>query len=95
MMEGNIRMKNRELKTIDEAEAMLIQNQRDSMLLSLLYVTRQLGEIEGIISTQSQPDEKLLKVQKDFERLYERMIEDAGIEQLPESDIGGIGRDAS
>ncbi|MBC8376207.1 MAG: hypothetical protein H8E26_09170 [FCB group bacterium] len=88
-------MKNRELKTIDEAEAMLIQNQRDSMLLSLLYVTRQLGEIEGIISTQSQPDEKLLKVQKDFERLYERMIEDAGIEQLPESDIGGIGRDAS
>lgn len=94
-MEGNIRMKNRELKTIDEAEAMLIQNQRDSMLLSLLYVTRQLGEIEGIISTQSQPDEKLLKVQKDFERLYERMIEDAGIEQLPESDIGGIGRDAS
>lgn len=49
MMEGSIRMKNRELNIMNEAEAMLIENQRDCVLPSLLYVTRKLGEVEGII----------------------------------------------
>ena len=48
-MEGSIRMKNRELNIMNEAEAMLIENQRDCVLPSLLYVTRKLGEVEGII----------------------------------------------
>jgi hypothetical protein len=78
---------------MDEIEAMLIQNERDSMLPSLLYVTRKLGEVEGTISMQENPSENLVNVQKDFQRLYDKLVEKAGVEQLPESDRGGIGRD--
>ena len=78
---------------MDNYEAIFLQNQKDAILPSLLYVTRKLGEVEGIISTQSDADEKLIKIQQDFMRLYENMIERAGIEILPELGGNGIGGD--
>jgi hypothetical protein len=70
-----------------------LQNQEDAELPSLLYVTRKLGELEGIISTQADADDNLVNVQKDFQQLYDKMVERAGIEILPELRGNGIGGD--
>jgi hypothetical protein len=82
---------NEKLETLDEIQAKFIQSEKDSVLPSLLYVTRKLGEVEGAISMQADPDENLVNVQKDFQRLYDNMVERAGIEQLPEIPGTGIG----
>ena len=71
-----------------------LQNQEDAELPSLLYVTRKLGELEGIISTQQDANDNLVNVQKDFQRLYDTMVEKTGIEILPKlagNVIGGDG----
>jgi len=79
--------------TSEEIEALVIQNQKDSALQSLLYLTRKLGEVDGIISMQADPDESLVKVQKDFTRVCEKLVETVGIEQYPEISGTGIGGD--
>jgi len=81
------------VETPKEIAALMIQGQKDSILPSLLYVTRKLGEVEGIISTQTDPDEDLVKVKEDFNSVYEKLVETAGIEQLPEIAGPGIGGD--
>jgi len=55
-----------------EVNAMMIQHQKDASLPSLLYVTRKLGEVEGMISMQAD----LVMNDKHFslpesERIYE------------------------
>jgi|APSaa5957512622_1039677.scaffolds.fasta_scaffold16540_4 hypothetical protein len=80
--------------TPEELEAMMIQLQKDATLPSLLYVTRKLGEVEGMISQQTHPDETLVGVREDLNSLYGKIVEEAGIELLPESGrVGGIGGD--
>ena len=79
--------------TPEEVQAMMIQHQKDATLPSLLYVTRKLGEVEGMISTQKDPDKALVSVQGDLKQLYDKMIEDAEIELLPEIQREGIGGD--
>ncbi len=81
------------MKTLEEIQVKIIQSQKDSILPSLLYVTRKLGELEGTISMQPHPDENLVKVQMDFQRLYHNMVERAGIEQLPGAENNGIGKE--
>ena len=78
--------------TQDEVKAMMIQHQKDAALPSLLYVSRKLGEVEGLISMQEDPDKALVTIQKDLKRLHDKLVEDAEIELLPEiqrEDIGG------
>jgi len=79
------------METLEEIQAKIIQAEKDSILPSLLYVARKLGEVEGTISMQTDPDEDLVNVQKDFQGLYDNMVEGAGIEQLPEIPGTGIG----
>jgi len=79
--------------TQDEVKALMIQHQKDATLPSLLYVTRKLGEVEGLISMHKYPDTALVEVQKDFKCLYDKLVEDAGIELLPEPENEGIGGD--
>jgi len=71
----------------------MIQHQKDAILPSLLYVSRKLGEVEGLIFVQADPDKTLVDVQKDLNRLYDQLVEDAGIEQLSEFKGEGIGGD--
>jgi hypothetical protein len=78
---------------MDDFKKTFLQNQKDAILPSLLYVTRKLGEVEGILSTQADADDKLVNVQKDFQRLYDKMVASAGIEILPVSVGNGIGGD--
>ena len=78
---------------MDDFKDNFLQNQKDSELPSLLYVTRKLGEVEGLLSTQADADDNLVNVQKDFQRLYDTMVEKAGIEILPELGGNGIGGD--
>jgi len=52
--------------TPDEAQKMFIQHQKDAALQSLLYVTRKLGEVEGLISVQKPPDKALVRVQEEL-----------------------------
>mgnify|MGYP006995651612 CR=1 FL=1 len=77
--------------TPEEAKAMMIQYEKEAALPSLLYVTRKLGEVEGMISTQKDPDKALAGVQRDLKQLYDKLVEAAGIGLLPESDSSGIG----
>ncbi len=84
---------NEKKMTSDEARAMILQYQKDAALPSLLYVSRKLGEIEGMISMQTNPDKALVGVQKDFKQVYDKLSEEAGIEPLSESEGKGIGGD--
>ena len=77
--------------TVEEVNAMMIQHQKDATLPSLLYVTRKLGEVEGVISTQEYPDKPLVAIQRDFKQLLNKLVEDAGIELDRESTDGSIG----
>jgi hypothetical protein len=79
----------------EEMKTMLSQLSKDSSIQSLLYVTRKLGEIEGIISTQAEPASTLTHVQKDLQSLYDMLVEEAGVEQLPDFGGEGIGGDRS
>jgi copper chaperone CopZ len=78
---------------MDEFKDTILQNQKDAILPSLLYVTRKLGEVEGIISTQADADDNLVNVQEDFQRLFDTMVEKAGVEILPEIGDNAIGGD--
>ena len=80
-------------RIMDDFKDNFLQNQKDSELPSLLYVTRKLGEVEGILSTQADADDNLVNVWKDFQRLYDKMVGRAGIEILPELGGDGIGGD--
>jgi hypothetical protein len=77
----------------DEHIALMLQHQKDATLPSLLYVTRKLGEVEGLISSQTHPDKALVDVHEDLKLLYDKLIEDAGIEMLSKSKGEGIGGD--
>lgn len=68
--------------TLKELKAMMIQAEKDAVLISLLYVSRKLGEVEGVISTQVDPDKTLVDIQEDLNRLYDTLIESAGVEQV-------------
>ena len=83
--------------SVEEVKTMMIQQQKDGTLSSLLYVTRKLGEVEGMISMQVTPDKAIVAVQKDFKRLYDKLVEEAGIELLTEPERVGdiIGGDSS
>ncbi len=50
-------------------------------------------EVEGMISMQKAPDDALVNVQKDLTRVFDKLIEDAGIELPREPLEVGIGRD--
>jgi len=63
---------------------MMIQLQKNAALPSLLYVSRKLGEVEGMISVQADPDKALVAIQGDLKRLHDKLFEDAGIELIPE-----------
>jgi len=80
--------------TTDEFKALIVQGQKDSAIQSLLYVSKKLGEVEGMISCQTIPDEKLVKVQQDFSRIYQKLVKEAGIELHTEPTEVGIGRDS-
>ncbi len=82
--------------TATEAIATMDQLQKDATIPSLLFVTRKLGEVEGVISVQVDPDGALVDVQKDFKLLYDKLVEDAGIEPEQESEhvFECIGRDS-
>jgi len=75
----------------------MIQHKKDSALPSLLYVTRKLGEVEGLISLQTDPDVDLVSVQKDLKRVYGKLVEEAGVELEPKGVevYNSIGRDVS
>jgi len=75
--------------TPEEIQAMMIQLQKDATLPSLLYVTRKLGEVERVISTQKDPDKALAGLQRDLKQLYDKLVGEAGIELLQESKGGG------
>ncbi len=68
----------------DEVEALMIKHRKESSLPSLLYVARKLGEVEGMISIQKNPSKDLLNIQKDFKRVYDKLIDEAGIVLAPE-----------
>jgi len=72
------------LMTLKEVKAMMIQLNKDAALPSLLYVTRKLGEVEGMISMQEDPDKALVAIQGDLKRLHSKLVDDAGIELIPE-----------
>jgi len=80
--------------TPDEVKAMMIQHEKDATLPSLLYVTRKLGEVEGVISTQKDPDKALTGVQRDLKQLYDKLVDDAGVKLIPELEGEGIGGDS-
>ena len=82
-----------EISTAAESKALILKIRNDSTFRSLLYVTRKLGEVEGMISMQAVPNESLINVQSDFKRVYDKLIEESGIELLPESETSGIGSD--
>ena len=82
-------------ETLMNCEALMVQSRKDSAIHSLLYVTRKLGEVEGLVSIQTDPDENLIKVQKDLLGLYDQLIETAGIQIMPESERSSIGGDSS
>ena len=71
--------------TPEEVSKMMIQQQKEAALPSLLYVSRKLGEVEGILSVQSEPETALLGIQGDLKRLYDKLVEDVGIELRLES----------
>jgi hypothetical protein len=75
------------LMTQEEVESMMIQHQKDAVLPSLLYVTRKLGEVDGMISMQNDPDKTLVDVQRDLNCLYNKLIEEAGVELLSEGTL--------
>jgi len=76
--------------TPEDVKAMMIQHQKDSTLPSLLYVTRKLDEVEGVISTQVDPDKALVAIQGDLKQLYDKLVDDAGVEpQLESKQVGG------
>jgi hypothetical protein len=77
----------------EEVMTMLKQLSKDSSFQSLLYVTRKLGEIEGMISMQTEPASTLIHVQNDLQRVYDKLAKEAGIEQLPYLGGEGIGGD--
>ncbi len=81
--------------TPEEVSKMMIQQQKEAALPSLLYVSRKLGEVEGILSVQSEPETALIAVQGDLKRLYDKLVDDAGIELGPESGVIGIGGDGA
>ena len=76
--------------TPKQAQTMMVQHQKDATLPSLLYVTRKLGEVEGMISMQTDPGEALINVQKDLKRVYDKLVERADIELLAESEGVGV-----
>jgi len=73
-----------EKDTLDEVKAMMIQDEKDAALTSLLYVSRKLGEVEGVISIQEDPDKAQVDVQEDLKHLYNKLVEKAGVEQVTE-----------
>jgi len=77
--------------TFEEIKAMMLQQQKDATLPSLLYVSRKLGEVEGVISTQVDPDKALVGIQEDLNDVYDKLVEEAGIEQEPEGLRTGMG----
>ena len=80
--------------TPEEVSKMMIQQQKEAALPSLLYVTRKLGEVEGVISTQEYPDKPLVAIQRDLKQLLNKLVEDAGIELDRESTDAFIGGDS-
>jgi hypothetical protein len=80
--------------TPEEVQAMMIQAEKEAILPSLLYVTRKLGEVEAWISMQQDPGKTLVDVQGDLRQLYNKLVEEAGIEQVPESTGEEIGGDS-
>ena len=84
---------NDEAMNQEEIAAMMIQLQNESVLPSLINVTRKLGEVEGMISMQSDPSEDLLNAQQDFKRVYDKLLDEAGVELPQESENMGIGSD--
>ena len=69
------------MRTIEEIQSAMIQGQRDSDLASLLFITRQLGKFEGIISTQAVPDHRIASAKDDLLQVSERLIEKVGLSE--------------
>jgi len=80
--------------TLESAEKMMIQLHKEANLHSLLYVARKLGEVEGMICTQKSPDKALVAIQEDLKQLHNKLVEDAGIELIPELGGESIGGDS-
>ena len=72
------------METLEEFQAKIIQSEKDATLAALLYITRKLGELEGVISTQSAPDNRLVTAKDDLLRQYYRLIEKVGLRESME-----------
>ncbi len=55
------------------------QAERDLNLTTLVYISRKLGELEGMSSTQAVPDPRIETAKADLFHLYERLIDKVGL----------------
>ena len=69
------------MDTNEELQAKIIQGERDVNLVSLLFITRELGKMEGITSARAVPDQRIMSVKDDFHRVYESLIEKVGLSE--------------
>ena len=69
------------METVEKLQAQIIQGERDTNLTSLLFITRELGKLEGISSAHAVPDQRITSVKDDFLRLYESLIEKVGLSE--------------
>ncbi len=78
---------------LDELKKMMLQSELDSLLPTLLYVARKLGELEGIMSNQREKADDLTNIHNDFNRLFNTLVMKAGIDFKNELETKGIGGD--
>ena len=78
---------------LDEIRNILAQNDKDSALPTLLFVSRKLGELDVLTSQRTDSDDTLINIQKDFHNLYEKLQKRAGIDMCSSSTNMNIGGD--
>jgi len=78
---------------LNEIRNISAQNDRDSALPTLLFVSRKLGELDVLISQKTDSDDTLINIQKDFHNLYEKLLKRAGVEMCSSSTNMNIGGD--
>ena len=69
------------MEKLQEREAKIIQLERDTDLTALLFITRELGKLEGILSNQDVTDSRLERVKDDLSQTYDRLIDKVGLSE--------------
>lgn len=64
---------------IENAPVPNLQAERDLNLTTLVYISRKLGALEGVSSTQAVPDPRITTAKVDLFQLYERLIDMVGL----------------